>query len=987
MIAFALILGLGSLAASSAFAGIVHPVNGMAYQTSPVDFRGDASLNFLTYSPQIQIGLDYVQQSYVGGDHGGYVQNTYETHTGTGTGSDYLDIDGDWNVHMADITDRSGVGLPGWTSGDPNPPDGTPLHDGKYHIEAFQLNHANGNPFDRADPNHNRWVHVFRIDSVKPDTVIDTATPPAPTFATTRSFTFHADDPMPSSGTYLDCRVDGGEWEHCDDPDSDFVPWADSVTPKATGLYTTPALGEGSHVFEVRARDGAAWEDPTPATSTWAIDLTKPNITIDKPAKRERFTLDQHVPADFTCEDPLAGTPPVASGIDTCEGPATVDTSKLGNFTYTVEATDHAGNVHSVTHSYAVDPPRYQDVIGSNHPIAYYRVNEPIGANGMLDSSGNHNNGEYKNNISLRQPPAPSCHVRPHAPYTCDLNADPQDFAANFPERDGYGFTNNIVAPKNAYTIEGWIKRFDHNAGSIMGQGGAGQLFVGNDGKLALRQTQDTVYTEGPVLTPNVWWHVAATWDGHNTRLYVNGTMVGFSSHANKPPSGISTLYVGYGDQAPWWHGSLDEMAYYGSALSGGAIRKRYVVGTAKDVPSPAPDGPPIQRPSADIHGVANGGLYAPTKVPNLLFHCEDLDGAHTVASCTATVDGNPINDGDALPDTPGEHTVVVTAIDSTELMRSHTHKYTVKSFEDIYNQDAPVVYYRLGDANNGPMKDSGPNHKDGIYKNAQQSGGIGISGDLDRARRFFGESGYGYANNITAPTFQSTLEAWVNPDDHRQQSIVGHGDAGELFIGEDGTLNYRRMGVTVTTSPGALPGRFTHVVGVWDGTYNYLYVDGELRGKAESTKRPSSSSTFYVGYGEIRPWFKGSLDEVAYYGKALTAGRVLEHFLADPPPPADTMDPDDSVSDEPSDPSDPPADPDTPVDNGPDTDEPSTDPSDDPSVEPINEEVDDPSITQNGSGKVFKGKGKSKKAQLRKCKKIKNVKKRKNCTKRVRTR
>ena len=277
-------------------------------------------------------------------------------------------------------------------------------------------------------------------------------------------------------------------------------------------------------------------------------------------------------------------------------------------------------------------------------------------------------------------------------------------------------------------------------------------------------------------------------------------------------------------------------------------------------------------------------------------------------------------------------------------------------------------------------MKDSGPNHIDGIYKNSQESGGIGISGDGDRARRFFGSSGYGYAQNIQAPRFQSTIEVWVNPEDNREQSIVGHGDAGEIYIGAGGSLNYRHMGVTVT-APGIPTGVFTQVVGVWDGTSIFLYVNGEVAGQAEATRRPSSSSTFYVGYGEIRPWFKGSLDEVAYYAKALTPNRILEHFLADPPPPLETFGDEPVVS---------PPDPGDPGDPGTEPGDPGTEPGpgtgtgDDPGTgDPV---ADDPRIQESGSPKATGNKKlKGGKAAISKCKKIKNKKKRASCLKKAR--
>ncbi len=826
------------------------------------------------------------------------------------------------------------------------------LADGNHTVD-IRAKDAAGNV--DATPASSSWV----VDKTPPNTIIDTATPASPTQNSVRTFTFHGEDPPPGTALTLECRLDGVAWFSC-------------TSPHATG-----SLPEGQHTFEVRATDAAGNVDATPATSTWVIDQTKPDITITKPAMRERFTLDQHVPSNFSCVDPPVIPPPVVSGINTCTGPSTVDTSQLGNFRFVVNASDNAGNTHQVVHSYAVDPPKYADVINANNPIAYYRLGDPLGSDQMADSSGNNRNGEFKNGIALRRPPAPSCHVRPHAPYTCDLNADPQDWSAFFPARDGYGFTNGITAPTTAYTWEAWINRADHGDGMIGAHGGGGQLFV-KDGRLALRQTQDTVHSAGPVLTPGEWFHVAGTWNGTTTRLYVNGVQVGFSNSANKAPSGTSTLYVGYGDQAPWFHGSIDEAAYFGSALSGSALRKRYVVGTAKDVPSPI-GGPPIQRPSADIASPANNGLYAVTKLPPLDFSCDDLDGLATVASCTATVDGNPVLNGAALPDTPGPHPVVVTAVDDDGLTRSHTHTYTIKSFEDIYNTDSPIAYYRLGDATGDPMKDSGPQGRHGTYKNDQESGPIGISGDLDHARKFFGAGGYGFVSSIPAPTFQSTIEAWVNPDDHRNQSVVGHGDAGEIYI-QDGLFVFKHMGTSVTSHIGPTPGQFTQVVGVWDGVTISIYVNGELHGQEEATKRPSSSSTFYVGYGEIRPWFKGSLDEVAYYGKALTPGRVLEHFLADPPPPNDEP----VVSDPGEDPETPVIDdPDDPVSN-PDPDErpkPGVKPDDNPSVGPGD---GSDGSAESGTGAKKNSKAGKRKAALKKCSKIKKKSKRKACKKRA---
>jgi hypothetical protein len=210
--------------------------------------------------------------------------------------------------------------------------------------------------------------------------------------------------------------------------------------------------------------------------------------------------------------------------------------------------------------------------------------------------------------------------------------------------------------------------------------------------------------------------------------------------------------------------------------------------------------------------------------------------------------------------------------------------------YADVVRFDDPLAYYRLDDGTGAATMADDAGVHDGTYKNDQNSGPVGISGDGNRARSFFGAGGYGYVNGIAAPSNASSMEAWVNPDDTRNQAIAGHGDGGELDI-VAGHFSYRHMDrtVTATIGPGEdcgapTPGSWTHVVGTWDGVEQKIYIDGDLCGQIESTKRPSSISTFYVGYGELAPWFAGSLDEVAYFSTALSAERVYEHFIADPP-------------------------------------------------------------------------------------------------------
>jgi len=84
------------------------------------------------------------------------------------------------------------------------------------------------------------------------------------------------------------------------------------------------------------------------------VEATKLSITLTTPPDGATYSLNQTVNANYTCQDGTGG-----SGVKTCEGTVpngnSIDTSSGGTKTFTVNATDNAGNTTSVTHSYTVN--------------------------------------------------------------------------------------------------------------------------------------------------------------------------------------------------------------------------------------------------------------------------------------------------------------------------------------------------------------------------------------------------------------------------------------------------------------------------------------------------------------------------------------------------------------------------------------------------------------------------------------------------------
>ena len=87
-------------------------------------------------------------------------------------------------------------------------------------------------------------------------------------------------------------------------------------------------------------------------SKTYVVDLTGPTVSFTSPAADDAvFTQDRPVPLVFTCADENSG---VASCVGSPALGANLDTSTPGTFTYSVTATDNAGNETVVTRHYTV---------------------------------------------------------------------------------------------------------------------------------------------------------------------------------------------------------------------------------------------------------------------------------------------------------------------------------------------------------------------------------------------------------------------------------------------------------------------------------------------------------------------------------------------------------------------------------------------------------------------------------------------------------
>jgi hypothetical protein len=126
---------------------------------------------------------------------------------------------------------------------------------------------------------------------------------------------------------------------------------ASCVGPVADGADVDTSI-LGQHTFTVQAIDNAG-NPATKSVTYTVIDVTPPTVTINAPADGTTIPQNTVISADYTCADETGG-----SGLASCVGTVTngsaIDATTLGSHSFTVNATDNAGNPATKTVHYTV---------------------------------------------------------------------------------------------------------------------------------------------------------------------------------------------------------------------------------------------------------------------------------------------------------------------------------------------------------------------------------------------------------------------------------------------------------------------------------------------------------------------------------------------------------------------------------------------------------------------------------------------------------
>lgn len=206
----------------------------------------------------------------------------------------------------------------------------------------------------------------------------------------------------------------------------------------------------------------------------------------------------------------------------------------------------------------------------------------------------------------------------------------------------------------------------------------------------------------------------------------------------------------------------------------------------------------------------------------------------------------------------------------------------------------SPELYWRLGELSGNTAADSGPYQSTGTYRGTSTRGVTGaIAGVANRAVTFDGATGFVSSNRLYENPSVYSQELWFRTTTSAGGKLIGFGNAQtglstnydrHVYMETDGRLTFgvwTGSANTITTAGTYNDGAWHHVVATQAQEGMRLYVDGALMGT-----HPQAAAQSYSGYWRVgadrtwgpQPYFGGTIDEAAVYGRALSAHEVAEH-------------------------------------------------------------------------------------------------------------
>jgi hypothetical protein len=585
-----------------------------------------------------------------------------------------------------------------------------------------------------------------------------------------------------------------------------------------------------------------------------------------------------------------------ASGPAIAVGPSTLTGTVTGlgggsSVALTVRAVTSCGTGPAAT-STAITPTgavgSYPAAVLADSPAAYYRLGEATGVSLGADSSGHGALAQFGTGGTQANSGALGS-LDPDLAVTVNGGCCVATARPVLPLFDSPRSVEVWVKPADNYGrwILGW-GRNDTETSFNVGLAGAAILVDSYGDQLSFPLNR-TLAGDGS------WHQVVVTASGAQVKAYVDGQPVGSRSFAN-PMDTIndSGLVLGaFENGGGAFYGGLDEVSVYSSVLAPAAVAAHF-----------AATG--FQRPAAPTRVVASDGsdneavvswAAGPAITPPISRYVVTAIAADGSRSTSVVVAGT--KSAARVTGLPGgsSYTFAVAAGNSFGLSPETVSSTATLNgpplpYAAAVAADSPMTYYRLGEPlGSGLGADSAGRGNLLEYSHVTLKADGALPTDIDTAASVDGGCCIG-TGHPTLPGYDDarTVEFLVRPLDDYGRWVLGWG-RGDTDAGFNVGVGDRVILVSGWGDDLSFPvqrplrdGAYHHIAVSYDGAVVTAYLDGVAVG-TKSFAHPLDTvddSGLVVGAAlNGGSAFYGSLDEVAVYGTALSAGQIGAHFAA----------------------------------------------------------------------------------------------------------
>ena len=548
----------------------------------------------------------------------------------------------------------------------------------------------------------------------------------------------------------------------------------------------------------------------------------------------------------------------------------------------------------------------YPQIVTNNAPVAYWRLNEANGATVTADFFGTYNGSigaGITGGVSGPQDP-------PFAGFETNNTAMQLNYAS-----DSILTMPALNLNTNRVTITGWINPTGIQAdaaGLMFCRGGtttAGLNFPPGGGN-ELRYTWDGARYDvatGLVVPTNQWsfFALVVTPTGATIYLGTNGVLRSFTDSVSLPVEAFdASLLIGLDPSSGvrLFNGRIDEIAIYKQSLSITQIQQLYITGAG------CPGNPAVtNQPSSQ--GLLSGSTATFTvgaAGPTLLSYQWQIstNGGTTFANISGATNANYTTPATTLADNGKKYRAIITGLCGTPVTSAvATLSVEFGTYAQVVTNEAPFAYWRMNEANGATVAAD----FFGVYNGVIGAGvTAGVSGPQDPPFTGFETNNtamqLNYASDsiLTMPalnlnTNTVTITGWINPTGIQADAAGlafcrgGTTVAGVNFAsGGINELRYTWNGLRFDVSTGLVvptnQWSFFALVITPTSARIYLGTNGVLNSFTDSTSLPNQAfdTPLLIGSDPSSGTrlFKGRVDEVAVFSRALTPTQVQQLYI-----------------------------------------------------------------------------------------------------------